>query len=104
MPSLWQPSGASPSGSADEALCPSLAQIGLRWRAPLVAALVAIGYSVTDELHQLSVQGRFGSVHDVAIDAAGVALAWLLTRAVRQRSRLAASAAARSPERTAPSM
>jgi VanZ like family len=75
-----------------------------RWRAPLAAALVAIGYAAIDELHQLSVHGRVGSVHDVAIDAAGVALAWLLARAVRQRRRAAASAAARSPERTAPSI
>jgi hypothetical protein len=75
-----------------------------RWRAPAAAALIAIGYAATDELHQVSVHGRVGSVHDVAIDAAGVALAWLLARAVRQRRRRAASAAARSPERTAPSM
>lgn len=75
-----------------------------RWRAPPAAALIAVGYAATDELHQLSVHGRVGSVHDVAIDAAGVALTWLIAHAVRQRRRRAASAAARSPERTAPSM
>ena len=75
-----------------------------RWRAPLAAALIAVGYAATDEVHQLSVHGRVGSPRDVAIDAAGVALAWLLAGAVRQRRRRAASAAARSPERTAPSM
>ena len=47
----------------------------------LAAALIAIGYAVTDEVHQTSVEGRHGTPTDVAIDAAGVVAAWLLWRA-----------------------
>ena len=60
----------------------------LWWRAlgygnPLVPAAIAIGYAITDELHQTTVDGRHGSPVDVLIDSAGVALAIL---AVRLRS------------------
>jgi VanZ family protein len=57
----------------------------LRWRAPLVAAAIAIGFAATDEFHQHFVHGRVGAPHDVAIDAAGVALAYLAVRLVRRR-------------------
>ena len=42
--------------------------------------MIAIGYAITDELHQTTVDGRVGSPVDVLIDAAGVALA-ILARA-----------------------
>jgi hypothetical protein len=67
-----------------------MAEFGLLWllwrRAlgsdrALTAALITIGYGITDEVHQTSVEGRHGTPQDVAIDAAGVAAAWLLVRA-----------------------
>src|ERR671930_2027876 len=42
-----------------------------RWRTPLLATAVAIGYAVTDEWHQTAVAGRHGSPVDVLIDSAG---------------------------------
>jgi VanZ family protein len=66
----------------------------LRGRAVL-AAVIAIGYAITDELHQSSVDGRVGSPVDVAIDAAGVGIAvavWLWVR----RSRAPAQSQPRS--------
>ena len=59
----------------------------LRWRLPWVAAAVAVGYAVSDEIHQHSVSGRVGSPRDVAIDAAGVAMAWVATALVRRHRR-----------------
>jgi VanZ family protein len=62
-----------------------MAEYGLLWflwlralgyRRPLLAAAIAIGYSITDELHQTTVDGRHGSPLDVLIDSAGVAIAW----------------------------
>jgi hypothetical protein len=50
-------------------------------RRPAVAAAIAIGYAITDELHQTAVEGRVGSPVDVLIDATAVAVAWLLWRA-----------------------
>ncbi len=59
----------------------------LRWRLPWVAAAVAVGYAVGDEIHQHYVSGRVGSPRDVAIDAAGVAMAWVATALVRRHRR-----------------
>ena len=64
----------------------------LWWRAlgyghPAIAAAIAIGYSITDELHQTTVEGRHGTPVDVLIDAAGVALAYLAVRARARRPR-----------------
>ena len=59
----------------------------LGWRAPLVAAAIAVGYAVTDELHQATVEGRHGTPVDVFIDAAGVAVAAALWARVRARRR-----------------
>ena len=63
----------------------------LWWRAlgygnPLVPAAIAIGYAITDELHQTTVDGRHGSPLDVLIDAIGVALAYAAARRVRSGS------------------
>ena len=44
------------------------------------AAVIAIGYAVTDEIHQTAVEGRHGSPVDVLIDSVGVAIAWIATR------------------------
>ncbi len=62
----------------------------LWWRAlgygsPLAAAAIAVGYAVTDELHQTTVDGRVGSPYDVAIDALGVGLAALIASRARWR-------------------
>ena len=49
--------------------------LGIR-RAALICIVIAMGYAVTDEVHQLAIDGRSGEVRDVAIDttasAAGV--------------------------------
>ena len=50
------------------------------------AAAIALAYAVSDEVHQTFVDGRAGSPVDVAIDAAGVALAYLTVRLSRRRS------------------
>ena len=55
----------------------------LLWRRALpgrpawLAAAIAVAYAVTDELHQSTVEDRKGTPVDVAIDAAGVGVAWL---------------------------
>jgi VanZ family protein len=48
--------------------------------APGVAAAVALVWAVSDEWHQTFVPGRVGSPRDVAIDAAGIAIALALLR------------------------
>ena len=64
----------------------------LLWRAlgygnPAIPAAIAIGYAITDELHQATVEGRHGTPVDVLIDSAGVALAMLAARARARRPR-----------------
>jgi VanZ family protein len=56
----------------------------LGWKAAPVAAAIAIGYAITDELHQTTVEGRHGSPVDVLIDTTGVAIAALLVRRLRR--------------------
>ena len=49
-------------------------------RAPALAVLVAGLYAVTDEVHQMFVEGRVGAPLDVAIDTVGAlvgVLVWL---------------------------
>ncbi len=58
------------------------------WRRPIAATVFALLYAGSDEFHQTFVEGRHGSVSDVAIDAIGMgvaALAWTLT--ARRRGR-----------------
>jgi VanZ family protein len=55
------------------------------WRSPGLAAAIALGWAVTDELHQTTVEGRHGTPVDVLIDAVGVALAWAWWRRRRTR-------------------
>ncbi len=57
----------------------------LRWKVPPAAAVITLAYAATDEYHQHFVSGRVGAPHDVAIDAAGVCLAYLAVRALRNR-------------------
>ena len=64
----------------------------LWWRAlgygnPALPAAIAIGYSITDELHQTTVEGRHGTPVDVLIDSTGVLLAYLAVRVRARRSR-----------------
>ncbi len=66
---------------------------------PVAAAVIAVGYAITDELHQSYVAGRIGSPLDVTIDAAGVALAWWLWRR-RQGPASSASASDRAASRS----
>jgi len=54
---------------------------GRRALAPALA--IAIGYAVTDEIHQTFVDGRVGTWRDVLIDSAGAfAAAWLIRRSL----------------------
>ncbi len=53
---------------------------GMRWsgvtaRSALAAWLVAVGYGVSDEVHQRFVPGRTAALDDLAADAIGAALA-----------------------------
>jgi VanZ family protein len=65
----------------------------LLWRRALpgtaawVAAAIAVGYAITDELHQTTVEGRKGAPLDVLIDAAGVGVAWLTLDRLAARRR-----------------
>jgi len=58
------------------------------WRRPSLAAVIAVLYAASDELHQSFVQGRHGTPVDVMIDSVGIglaALAWAIT--ARRRGR-----------------
>jgi VanZ family protein len=73
-----------------------MAEYGLLWwlwwravggRRAGLAAAIAIAYAATDELHQTFVGGRHGTPVDVAIDAVGVAIGWIIATRARRRSR-----------------
>lgn len=50
-------------------------------RALVAAVAIAVGYAITDEIHQTLVDGRVGTWRDVLIDSAGaLAAAWLIAR------------------------
>ena len=54
-------------------------------RREAAAAVLGIGYAVTDEIHQTFVAGRQGSARDVLVDAVGVlAGVYLFPRLVRR--------------------
>ena len=66
-----------------------MAVFGLLWllwvralgpAAVVPAAAITIAYAVSDEWHQTMVEGRSGSPLDVLVDAAGVAIAWVVWR------------------------
>src|SRR5688500_813244 len=50
------------------------------WRAigPRAAVVITLGYAAVDERHQTFVEGRAGTFHDWAIDAAGAGVAALI--------------------------
>lgn len=50
----------------------------------VIAAFLAMLYAVSDEFHQLFVQGRAGSVRDVMIDSAGAVLGILVFVGVKE--------------------
>ncbi|MEV4419277.1 VanZ family protein [Patulibacter sp. NPDC049589] len=55
----------------------------VRRHAGLAGATVALVWAASDEWHQTFVTGRVGAVHDVGIDAIGMAIALVLLRATR---------------------
>lgn len=55
----------------------ALSTVVARRPALVTAVAIAVGYAVTDELHQTFVPTRMGTPVDVAIDAAGAGLAAL---------------------------
>jgi VanZ family protein len=58
--------------------------IGSR-RALVPAVAIAVGYAITDEIHQTFVSGRTGTPRDVLIDGAGIlTAAWLIHRQLRR--------------------
>ena len=69
----------------------------MRWRRPVLAAVIAILYAISDEVHQSFVEGRHGSPVDVAIDTAGIALAVLAWIVVTRRRSGVTSGRAASP-------
>jgi VanZ family protein len=87
-----------------------MTEFGLLWwlwrralRSGVAAAAITIAYAASDELHQHFVAGRHGATLDVAIDAAGIALAVVLSRflpARRRRRRRPAGAPGRSRPRS----
>jgi len=57
-------------------------QLGAR-RGLLPALAIAIGYAITDEIHQSFVDGRVGTWRDVLIDSAGaLSASWTIRRAL----------------------
>jgi VanZ family protein len=54
-------------------------------QSPWVAAAIAVGYAITDEIHQTTVADRHGAPTDVLIDAAGVLVGWLSWRRLAPR-------------------
>jgi VanZ family protein len=64
------------------ALAPPKPSVKAGRRAALLAAAIAIGYGVLDEIHQMQVPGRFASVTDALLNAAGAAavVLWVFWR------------------------
>jgi VanZ family protein len=64
----------------------------LGWRRAGLAVAITLLYAASDEWHQSMVEGRHGTPVDVAIDAAGIALAGLAVARHRRRRALSPSA------------
>jgi VanZ family protein len=62
------------------ALAPAIGQ-----RAAAAAAAIAFAYAISDEVHQLFVQGRDADPFDLAVDAVGIGLALALLSRLRRR-------------------
>jgi VanZ family protein len=88
---IWDTIGRKIVHMAEYALLWFLWWRALRYRNPIPAMLIAIGYAATDEYHQTFIGGRHGSPIDVAIDSAGIVLA-VLAMSVRARRREGAAA------------
>ena len=52
---------------------------------PWVPVAIALGYAVTDEIHQSFVEGRHGAPVDVLVDAVGIACGVAAARLMAQR-------------------
>ena len=65
-----------------------------RWRRPVLAAVIALLYAISDEVHQSFVEGRHGSPVDVLIDALGIGLATLAWAAATRRRAVTSGRAA----------
>ena len=65
-----------------------------RWRRPVLTAVIALLYAISDELHQSFVEGRHGSPVDVGFDATGIALAVLAWVVVSRRRGVTSARAA----------
>lgn len=67
----------------------------IEWGAAAVAIAIAVGYAVTDELHQMFVPGRSAQLSDLLADTigvvAGASLCWVWGLMARQRHQPAAS-------------
>ena len=67
----------------------------ISWRAAVIAAAIAVGYAVTDEVHQMFVPGRSAELNDLLADAmgvvAGASLVWLWGLVAGQRPEAATS-------------
>ena len=67
----------------------------ISWRAAAVATGIAVGYAVTDELHQMFVPGRSAELNDLLADTmgviAGASLVWLWGLVAGERTEAAAS-------------
>lgn len=66
---------------------------------PWAAAAIGLAWAAVDERHQHHVEGRVGTVRDVAIDAAGVVLALALLRWAPLGRRLGLPRASRARRR-----
>jgi VanZ family protein len=79
-------------------------RVGAR-RALPIAVAIAVGYAITDEIHQTFVNGRTGTPRDVLIDSAGILTAtWLIRRSLDPAAVRSGKGAARFsdlPEATA---
>ena len=51
---------------------------GKKKRAYILCFLLGVGYGITDEVHQLFVEGREASIYDVIADSLGVLLGQLI--------------------------
>jgi VanZ family protein len=81
---VWDLIGRKIVHAAEYGLLWVLLWRALGYRAPALAAVIAVAFAASDEYHQSFVEGRHGTPVDVLIDATGIAVAaWV---ALRRRS------------------
>lgn len=67
-------------------------------KAVLVAALLALAYAASDEMHQLYVPTRTGNIRDVLVDSIGIfSVYWLITHYEKSKERPPISLRSRTP-------